>query len=73
MSLQQIEHARDHKGAAPPWKATKTRSSTAYEQGDLLLGHPDLAHTKRVANRDYTSHGARQHHGQRDSEGERGG
>ena len=73
MSLQQIKYARNHKGAAPPWKAAKARSPATPEQGDLLLGHPDLSHTERVANRDHTSHGAREHHGQRDPQGKRGG
>ena len=73
MSLQQIKYARNHKGAAPPWKAAKARSPATPEQGDLLLGHPDLAHTKRVANCDHTSHWAREHHGQRDPQGKRGG
>jgi len=63
-SIKKIKHARDHEGAAPPWKAAKARSSATYEQGDLLLGHPYFAHTERVANCDYTTHGAREHYRQ---------
>ena len=68
-----IQDARNCEGAGLTWKAATAHSSAAYEQGDLLLGHPDFAHTKWISGCNNTSHGTREHHSPRNSQGKRGG